>query len=215
MLEGIESRLRSPKAEQPDVPKNLTIEHLMPLSWEANWALSDGVDEEPAREYRNRIVHTIGNLTLVNQKLNSSLSNAPWEEKRESLLEHSVMTLNSELRNECSWNEETIRTRSRRMAELIADCWPGPSLKRLDLVCSSSSTFEPLPSDDTPAKRQAAVRVLIRKAIGFCPKTLTDNGQPPPCSCVRALTDISTFNCAIPSPCIPRRSHSKDLTWTH
>lgn len=127
VLEGIESRLRSPKAEQPDVPKNLTIEHLMPLSWEANWSLSDGVDEEPAREYRNRIVHTIGNLTLVNQKLNSSLSNAPWEEKRESLLEHSVMTLNSELRNECSWNEETIRTRSRRMAELIADCWPGPS----------------------------------------------------------------------------------------
>ena len=127
VLEGIESRLRSPKAEQLEVPKNLTIEHLMPLSWEANWALADGVDEEPAREYRNRIVHTIGNLTLVNQKLNSSLSNAPWENKREALLKYSVMTLNSELRNECIWNEETIQIRSRRMAALIADCWPGPS----------------------------------------------------------------------------------------
>ncbi len=127
VLEGIESLLRSPKAEQPDVPKNLTIEHLMPLSWEANWALSDGVDEEPAREYRNRIVHTIGNLTLVNQKLNSSLSNAPWKEKQEALLEYSVMTLNSELRHEHIWNEETIRSRSRRMAALIADCWPGPT----------------------------------------------------------------------------------------
>jgi len=127
VLEGIESRLRSPKAEQLEVPKNLTIEHLMPLSWEANWALADGVDEEPAREYRNRIVHTIGNLTLVNQKLNSSLSNAPWENKREALLKYSVMTLNSELRNECIWNEETIQIRSRRMAALIADCWPGPT----------------------------------------------------------------------------------------
>ena len=127
VLEGIESRLRSPKAEQLDVPKNLTIEHLMPLSWEANWALSDGVDEEPAREYRNRIVHTIGNLTLVNQKLNSSLSNAHWEDKREALLEYSVMTLNSELRHEHIWSEETIRFRSRRMADLIADCWPGPT----------------------------------------------------------------------------------------
>ena len=127
VLEGIESRLRSAKAEQQDVPKNLTIEHLMPLSWEANWALADGVDEEPAREYRNRIVHTIGNLTLVNQKLNSSLSNGPWPNKREALNDHSVMMLNSELRKECTWNEETIQTRSRRMAKLIADCWPGPT----------------------------------------------------------------------------------------
>ena len=127
VLEGIESRLRSPKAEQTDVPRDLTIEHLMPVSWEANWALPDGVDQEPSSEYRKRIVHTIGNLTLVNQKLNSSLSNAPWGNKREALLEHSVMTLNRELRKQCTWNEETIRSRSRRMAALIADCWPGPT----------------------------------------------------------------------------------------
>ena len=35
VLEGIETQQRSEKkAEQPDVPKNLTIEHLMPVSWE-------------------------------------------------------------------------------------------------------------------------------------------------------------------------------------
>ena len=127
VLEGIESRLRSSMAEQSDIPRNLTIEHLMPLSWEANWPLPDGAGEEPGREYRNRIVHTIGNLTLVSQKLNSSLSNAPWERKLEALLEHSVMSLNSELRNQSHWNEDTIRDRSRRMAMLISECWPGPS----------------------------------------------------------------------------------------
>ena len=127
VLEGIESSLRSPKAEQSDVPINLTIEHLMPVSWEANWTLPSDGDEEPARENRNRVVHTIGNLTLVTQKLNSALSNAPWEAKLDELLEHSVMTLNSELRNHSHWSEETISARSTRMSELFLKCWPGPA----------------------------------------------------------------------------------------
>ena len=127
VLEGIESRLRSAKAEQTDVPQNLTIEHLMPVSWEAKWPLPDGIEPEESRRERNRIVHTIGNLTLVTQSLNSALSNDRWEVKREELLKHSVLNLNSELRNEGHWDEEAIRARSRRMARLIADCWPGPT----------------------------------------------------------------------------------------
>ncbi len=127
VLEGVESQLRSPKAEQPDVPKNLTIEHLMPVGWtKKNWPLPHGVDELAGREIRNRIVHTIGNLTLVNQKLNSSMSNARWKLKRAKLLEHSVMFLNSELNHVPQWNEDSILARSKRMAKLIAKCWPGP-----------------------------------------------------------------------------------------
>ena len=127
VLEGIECRLRSPMSEQADVPRTLTIEHLMPVSWEANWPLLDGVDEESGRERRNRLVHTVGNLTLVNQKLNSHMSNAGWETKRNGLLEHSVLMLNRELRNSAEWSEDAIRARSSRMAELISECWPGPS----------------------------------------------------------------------------------------
>ena len=126
VLEGIESRLRSQKSEQLDVPKGLTIEHLMPKSWGRYWPLPNGADEESGTEARNRIVHTIGNLTLVNQKLNSAVSNSPWECKRTELLKHSVMTLNKELSDFPEWDEDTIRSRSRRMARLIAQCWPGP-----------------------------------------------------------------------------------------
>ena len=125
VLEGIEGRLRSTKAEQPEVPKGLTIEHLMPVSWGENWPLPSYSDPEASRN-RNRTVHTIGNLTLVNQKLNSSLSNGPWQTKREGLMQHSVLTLNSELRNRPHWDEEAILGRSQRMAKLIAECWPGP-----------------------------------------------------------------------------------------
>ena len=128
VLEGIEARLRaSGKSEQPDVPINLTIEHLMPVGWrEEEWPLPDGVDEDVAVYQRNTLIHTIGNLTLVTQKLNSSLSNSPWEHKRDGLQEHSVLLLNNELMSESAWNEETIQSRSRRMADLVCEVWPGP-----------------------------------------------------------------------------------------
>ncbi len=125
VLEGIEDRMRSPKAEQKDVPKNLTIEHLMPQSWEHQWPLPDGSDETTAHKKRNELVHSIGNLTLVTQRLNSSASNAPWELKREEL-RHSVLSLNNELISEPRWDEDSIRSRSRQMAKLVAKCWPGP-----------------------------------------------------------------------------------------
>ena len=128
VLEGVERRLRSSgKSEQPAVPTNLTIEHLMPVGWgKEDWALPDGVDTDAAAYQRNTLIHSIGNLTLVTQKLNSSMSNAPWEHKRNGLQEHSVLLLNNELMSWSFWNEETIRSRSRRMAELVSESWPGP-----------------------------------------------------------------------------------------
>lgn len=125
VLEGIEGLLRSsPKSEQPDVPKKLTIEHLMPQGWERKWPLLGDTEESIAN--RNDLIHSIGNLTLTNSKLNSSMSNEYWEKKRNELESHSTLMLNKELINESHWDEESIRARSRRMAELISKCWPGP-----------------------------------------------------------------------------------------
>ncbi len=128
VLEGVERRLRSSgKSEQPTVPTNLTIEHLMPVGWKKeDWPLPAGVDEEAATYQRSALIHSVGNLTLATQKLNSSMSNDPWECKRDELQEHSVLLLNNELLSQSSWNEETIRSRSRRMAELVSERWPGP-----------------------------------------------------------------------------------------
>ncbi len=128
VLEGVEGRLRSSgKSEQPAVPLNLTIEHLMPVGWDnRHWPLPEDVDSDVATYQRNVVIHSIGNLTLATQKLNSSMSNAPWNSKRDELQEHSVLLLNNELMFESSWNEDSIRDRSHRMADLISDRWPGP-----------------------------------------------------------------------------------------
>ena len=129
VLEGAERRLRSPgKSEQTDVPKNLTIEHLMPTGWrKEEWPLPEGVDTDAATYERNMLIHSIGNLTLATQRLNSSMSNAPWKSKRDELQEHSVLLLNNELLTRPTWDEETIQSRSRRVAELVSARWPGPT----------------------------------------------------------------------------------------
>lgn len=129
VLEGIESTLRTGMTETSDVQRDLTIEHLMPVSWkEKDWPLPPDadMDEEQLIEERNKRIHTIGNLTLVTQRLNSSLSNRPWCEKRKTIDEYSTLMLKKDVTNTCVWDEGSIEARSRRMAEVIAECWPGP-----------------------------------------------------------------------------------------
>ena len=132
ILEGIESQLRSSgKTEQSTVPKKQTIEHLMPIGWKDDvWPLPKYMTMDTATYQRNTLIHSIGNLTLVTKKLNSSMSNGPWAHKREELQEHSVLLLNNELLSQSSWNEEAIRSRSRLMADLISKRWPGPNSQK-------------------------------------------------------------------------------------
>ena len=134
VLEGVERRLRSSgKAEQPAVPTNLTIEHLMPVGWRTEeWPLPEDIDRDVATYQRNMLIHSIGNLTLATQKLNSSMSNDPWICKRDELQEHSVLLLNNQLLSQTSWDEETIRFRSQRIAELVSERWPGPASEEWD-----------------------------------------------------------------------------------
>lgn len=136
ILEGIEQKYREDHfAEQTDVEKNLTIEHVLPQSWETHWPLPKGVDELEAKQNRNQLVHTIGNLTLISGRLNSAVSNASWECKRETLEKHSTFFLNRVLLAESkdtTWDEKFIEARSKKMAEMVAEVWPGPDSSAWD-----------------------------------------------------------------------------------
>ena len=127
ILEGIESELRSGMAERQDAPRNLTIEHVMPQSWRQFWPLPDGVEEPGmAGVQRDRIIHSIGNLTLVNSKLNPCMSNGPWHDKRAGLDKHSVLFLNKDLLRHApnGWNEKAIDARARRLCQAAIKVWP-------------------------------------------------------------------------------------------
>ena len=128
VLEGIEEALRTSKTETQSVPSGLTIEHIMPQQWHRQWrTLPSDVDN--AEENRNRVIHTIGNLTLVNHRLNLGLSNAPWKEKQKTLHDHSVLFLNKNLLDNApnEWNEASIGDRAKQLYEIAKRIWPRPT----------------------------------------------------------------------------------------
>lgn len=134
ILEAIEDDLRGWKEGQSGlgderVPRGkFTIEHVMPRKWHTHWPLDNpGADEAE----RDRILHTLGNLTLLTRKLNSKVSHAPWigtPGKRDGLEEHDVLLMNREILKTAptQWTDEAIRTRTRQMAEIIIRIWPVP-----------------------------------------------------------------------------------------
>lgn len=128
IFEGIEEALRTSKAEEQNAPRNLTIEHVMPQHWAEHWPLAPDSEEATAQAgaSRDRLVHSIGNLTLVNKKLNPALSNSAWPKKREAIAEHSVLYLNKKLLEhaENEWDEDMIRERAKTLAKVAATVWP-------------------------------------------------------------------------------------------
>jgi hypothetical protein len=103
----------------------LAIEHVMPRKWAAHWQ-PDPVD---TADHRDKLVHTLGNLTLLTGRLNSSVSNGPWQGKRTALVGHDVLLLNRKLLEAAKedWSNEAIRARTRDLIEAIISVWPVPA----------------------------------------------------------------------------------------
>lgn len=138
LLEVAEDVTRTKMSEGVPCPRGLTIEHVMPRAWREYWGADLGDDVSRLR--RDKLVQTLGNLTLVTHRLNPSLSNRPWtgqqaaalglpsKGKRDELLDHSVLKLNARLvaDNPDSWTEATVQQRSLQLAEALLTAWPRP-----------------------------------------------------------------------------------------
>ncbi|TDO30978.1 uncharacterized protein DUF1524 [Kribbella sp. VKM Ac-2527] len=140
ILEALEDATRGPLGEGQACPRNLTVEHVMPQSWKDYWG-GDLVGDEIGALRRDRTVQTLGNLTLVNDKLNPSMSNRPWtaeqaeqcglgkQGKRDYLLGHSQLKLNASLvtANPSAWTEHAIIDRTRALSTVLTSIWPCPA----------------------------------------------------------------------------------------
>lgn len=126
VLEAIEDKLRTEYSEQRIDRGKYTIEHILPQAWKTHWPLENH-DESIARN-RNRLLHTIGNLTLVTRRLNPKLSNGAWDNKKQALASHSVLRLNHELlaTADSAWDESGILARSERLTKRVLAVWPRP-----------------------------------------------------------------------------------------
>lgn len=155
ILQAIEEELQRRAVKAEPVLKfdfsKLTIEHILPQSWDAHWPLPAHV----ARYERDVLLHGIGNLTLVSGSLNPSLSNAPWCEmgsscasKREALSEHSKLELNARLvRNHPQiWDEGAMKERAAALFEIARCIWPPPS-EVIPPARTSAAERAPVPAE--------------------------------------------------------------------
>ena len=135
LLRVIEERLRksSAKTEQGSVPTGLTIEHVIPQSWEEHWPLADAGDEEAnaqAHRTRRERIHRLGNLSLVTGSLNPALGKDPWAVKKSQLLRFSTLQLNADLITNpnyaTAFDDNSIDERGERLAALLVHERPGP-----------------------------------------------------------------------------------------
>jgi uncharacterized protein with ParB-like and HNH nuclease domain len=143
MLIFIENRLRSTGltvgAGELEDGKDLNIEHVLPQSWELNWGLDPDATEEEVQA-RLDTINSLGNLTLANKKLNSTLSNKAWEEKKSLLREHSLLHLTTQSVLSCppkvtweegewdeNWDEKRIKARGEWLASIALAIWKRPA----------------------------------------------------------------------------------------
>jgi hypothetical protein len=141
VLAAIEKRARTARHENVSLPLGLEIEHVMPRGWRHYWG--DGIRDNPElASRRDRLINTLGNLTLVTQKLNQALSNRPWTDeealvvaptgqdaglgKRSLLARYSILVLNKEIVDDGprGWTEQDLLDRSVRLARAVTEVWP-------------------------------------------------------------------------------------------
>lgn len=138
VLWDLECASRTKYAVHTPRPANMSVEHIMPQGWTAYWTLPDGrtapsdkqtgVDDAMlvAITTRDKLVQTLGNLTLITVPGNSAASNSAFPEKK-VWLQESLLALNVPIQQRASWGEAAIMERSEALADLAMKVWPHPS----------------------------------------------------------------------------------------
>ena len=104
-----------------------SLEHLMPKVWKDNWPLPAGVTEDQ----REEAVYCLGNIAMLPSKLNTSISNASWQTKKDGKGKNfgivyyasDIETL-ANVVNQPEWNETKISERADWIASKVKEVWP-------------------------------------------------------------------------------------------
>ncbi|MGF6610452.1 hypothetical protein OKW45_005374 [Paraburkholderia sp. WSM4175] len=128
----LELAMRTAKHEAVPVPaaEALTLEHVLPQSWEQHgyYPLPEATPE--AMALRQMYLHSFGNLTLLTGPLNSAASNDPFEVKRLEICK-SLYVLNHyfQVFNGTAWGDVEIRARGTTLFEIALTLWPAASVR--------------------------------------------------------------------------------------
>lgn len=144
ILLEIEKYQRGKKQEKIEFTnEGLTVEHLMPQKWYENWSLENKfvskdefeiaihavMTEEDSNgiyhkiENRNRALHSIGNLTILTEALNPSVSNNSYKIKKQEIAKQSTLKLNTYFIDKDNWSENEIKERAEVLVTSILNAW--------------------------------------------------------------------------------------------
>lgn len=145
ILIEVEMVKRGKLQETNGIRDDLTVEHILPDSWHENWPLLSGQAYTADDKYqatfskiedesvigqlvrRERMKHSLGNLTLVTRSFNSSVSNNAFPEKKKEFEAQSLLMLTKDFVGKPDWNEREIEVRATALADLACQIWPSPN----------------------------------------------------------------------------------------
>ena len=132
-----------------------TLEHIMPQKWTANWSDvssydQDGneVEEDEVDGIRNHAIYEIGNMTLLNSKLNTSISNGDFHDKingkkgKKGVRDLADLKLTREVVDCTTWDERNIYDRTKKIESVIREIWDAHELPKVVLIKNNSEEPE-------------------------------------------------------------------------
>lgn len=129
VLYMIETRLRNEALHSTSLLglNKYSLEHIMPKKWYNKW----NKPKSPyTNEDRDRLLLTLGNLTIITQSLNASIRDANWATKKRGAKNKGGLKTYSEgieiltdYLNENTWDEELITKRARYLANKALEIW--------------------------------------------------------------------------------------------
>jgi len=135
-------KLENLNRKEIPVLEDYSIEHILPQNDELNdwWQESLG---ENWKEIRDRLLHTIGNLTLT--RYNSEFSDRSFPEKRDfpnGGFKTSPLALNQGLGELETWNESTINSRADQLISKALEVWESPKADKAALAALEVKDIE-------------------------------------------------------------------------
>lgn len=152
-----------------------TIEHILPQNENLSTEWREALGPE-WQLVRDTWLHTLGNLTLTGY--NAEYSDRPFASKRDMKggFRESPLRLNEGLAGLDNWNETTIQSRAKRLAEQAAKVWVSPSLPMEVLATyrskserSGGYTVEDHPRLAEGGAMQSLFKAFRREALALDP----------------------------------------------
>ena len=100
------------------IEATLQLEHVLPQKYATVAAWTRKWDTDSAREW----MHCLGNLALLNQKVNAKISNGPFDKKKDHLA-LSPYPLTRQMTKHAKWDAKAVKSHHETVISLAIFIW--------------------------------------------------------------------------------------------